>query len=183
MGARMRIFVSILAAAAVVTAISGCAASAGAAATAQNQCQITHDALAKVVVGSISAPYKRGKICYFGIGKNSGKHGAPLGLISNDVVQVAYKRTDVASLYRAATGLPGTKPLDRVGSAAEYWDRSDGNAQVFARTSDAFCWVIPDFSSATEAGLDEQTGARIISKADVPVLAAKLGGVCTALFG
>jgi hypothetical protein len=178
----MRSTIALVALLLVVAGLSGCTSSPTGPATSANQCAIAETAFAKIVKAPLSSPYKSAKFCYFGIGKNSTKRGDALSLLSGDMVQVAYSRSNVDSLYRAATQLP-SQSLSGVGSEAVYWDRGDGQAQVFARTSSASCWVLTNFNSASEVGLQKPAGSRVIGKADVRRFASELGTVCNALFG
>jgi hypothetical protein len=69
-----------------------------------------------------------------------------------------------------------------VGTEARYYDGGNGDPQIFARTSNAFCDVQTFFNDASEVGLTKPSGSRTITAADVPKLASELGIVCTALF-
>jgi hypothetical protein len=144
--------------------------------------------LAKFVSGTMSAPYQKGYICYFGVGPNGTKSGATLAQQYGDVVVVQYTTTDVDGEYRAASqnyGGPGIKNLSGVGTKAQYWGglNNEGSPQVFARTAGAFCLVQTRFNEATEVGLTSPGGSSVFAGADMPKVAAEVGGVCSALFG
>jgi hypothetical protein len=179
----MRRVVLLIGAALVVTAISGCSTTTHNEATYANACSIARDAFAKILAVPLSQPYRVGRFCQFGIAKNSTKHGAAIGVLSIDGVEVAYNRSHVDSLYQVATTFPGNRPLRGIGNDALYWDSGDGHVQVFARTQVAYCWVSPNLASASEVGLSPSTGSSTISRTDLPTLANKLGTVCKALFG
>jgi hypothetical protein len=195
----VRKYIPLITLALVATALSGCAAassgsgsgsgsagagSSGAGATAANQCSIARDALAKVVSGTMSAPYLKGTVCFFGVGPNASKTGAALAQDYSDSVTVSYVTTSDADTQYQGTILAygGSKPLSGVGSAARYHDGGNGNPQVFAETSSSFCDIQTYFNDASEVGLTKPSGSRTIAAADVPKLASELGAVCTALF-
>lgn len=195
--------VSLITLALAATLLSGCAAAApsggtgasgggasgsgsgsGTVANSGNECSIAHDALAKVVTGTLSAPYQKGDTCYFGVGPNGTKSGSALAGLYGDSANVRYTTTAVASEYQGAkVAYSGSKPLTGVGTEAAYYDGGNGNPQVIAHTSGGFCDVQTSFNDATEVGLKKPSGSRTIAEADVPKLAADLGAVCTALFG
>jgi hypothetical protein len=158
--------------------------SSGSGATAANACTTAHTALAKVVTASLSAPYEKDNVCYFGVGPNGSQSGSALAQLYGDSVFVGYSTSDVASQYQAAAAAySGSKNLSGVGTQAEYYDGGNGNPQVVARSSGALCTVQTNFNDAAEVGLSKPSDSRTIAAADVPKLASKLGGVCTALFG
>ena len=200
----MRESVTLLTLIVAVTLLSGCAASssagtgtgsgnAGSAAsgpgggggvTSANECSVAHDALAKVVTGGLSAPYQKDDVCYFGVGPNGSKSGASLAQIFADSVNVRYITSDVDSQYQGAKlAYGGSTALSGVGTEAQYYDGGNGNPQVFARTSTAFCDVQTNFNDASEVGLTAPAGSRTIAAADVPKLASSIGAVCSKLFG
>jgi hypothetical protein len=162
----------------------GSSTKSGGGVTAANQCDIAHDALAKVVIATLSSGYLKGDVCYFGVGPNGTVSGSALAELYGDSVYVAYTTSDVDSQYQsAAAAYSGSKKLGGVGSQAQYYDGGNGNPQIVARTSGALCTVQTNFNSATEVGLSKPSDSRTIAAADVPKLASDLGGVCTALFG
>ncbi|MDP9027686.1 MAG: hypothetical protein M3N46_09015, partial [Actinomycetota bacterium] len=145
---------------------------------------IAHDALAKFVAGPLSAPYQKDETCYFGVGPNGSKTGTALMQIFGDSVNVRLVTTNVGDQYQAANiAYGGSQPLAGVGSEAKFYDGGNGNPQVFARTSKAFCDVQTNFNDASEVGLTKPSGSRTIAEVDVPKLASSVGAVCTALFG
>jgi hypothetical protein len=149
-----------------------------------NACGIARTALAKVVTASLSAPFEKDNVCYFGVGQNAGTSGSALTHLYGDSVFMGYSTSDVDSQYQAAAAAySGSKKLSGVGMQAQYYDGGNGNPQVVARTSGALCSVQTNFNDATEVGLSKPTGSRTIAAVDVPKLADELGGVCSALFG
>ncbi|HEX4444114.1 MAG TPA: hypothetical protein VHZ81_11125 [Galbitalea sp.] len=147
-------------------------------------CSTAHDALAKVVTGALSAPYQRADTCNFGVGPNGGLSGVALGALYGDGVVVKFDSPDTGSNYQAALdAYAGSKSLSGVGTAAKYYDGGNGDPQVFAKSATAFCLVQTSFNDATEVGLSKPGGSRTIAAADAPGLAAKLGAICSALFG
>jgi hypothetical protein len=153
-------------------------------ATSGDVCSIARTALAKVVTASLSQPYQRGDTCNFGVGPNGNASGPALGALYGDSVVVKYDSPDTGSNYQAALdAYGGSKSLGSVGTAAEYYDGGNGDPQVFAKTATAFCLVQTSFNDATEVGLSKPSGARNIGAPDVAGLAAKIGAVCSALFG
>jgi hypothetical protein len=163
---------------------SGSNSGSGPGATAANVCSVAHTALAKVVTGSLSAPYQKDNVCYFGVGSNGSQSGSALAKLYADSVYVGYTTSDVDSQYQAAAAAySGSKKLSGVGTEAQYYDGGNGNPQVVAKTSGALCTVQTNFNDATEVGLSKPTDSRTIAAADVPKLASELGGVCSALFG
>jgi hypothetical protein len=173
----------------VALALTGCSAATpgggdAAGSTKPNACAIAHDALAKVVTAPLSAPYLKGDTCYFGVGPNGSQSGARLAQNLSDSVFVRYSTSDPAGDFSGGKiAYSGSKTLSGVGSEAAYYDGGNGNPQVLARTSNAFCSVQTNFNDASEVGLTKPSGSRTIAETDVPKLAADLGGVCTALFG
>jgi hypothetical protein len=132
----------------------------------------------------LSAPYQKGDTCYFGVGPHGSQTGAALAQNLSDSVFVRYSTSDPTGDYTGGKiAYSGSKPLSGVGSEAVYYDGGNGNPQVLAHTSSAFCSVQTNFNDASEVGLSKPTDSRTIAAADVPKLAADLGGVCTALFG
>jgi hypothetical protein len=164
---------------------SGSGSKSGGAATSGSQCATARTALAKVVTSTLSQPYQRADVCNFGVGPNGNLSGAALGALYGDGVVVKYDASDADnSNYQAALdAYGGAKSLSGVGTAAQYYDGGNGDPQVFARTATAFCMVQTSFNDATEVGLSKPSGSRTIGASDVPALAAKLGAICTALFG
>jgi hypothetical protein len=118
------------------------------------------------------------------VGPNGGQSGAGLAQNLSDSVFVRYSTSDPTGDFTGGKmAYSGSKPLAGVGSEAAYYDGGNGNPQVLARTSRAFCSVQTYFNAASEVGLTKPSGSRTIAEADVPKLAADLGAVCTALFG
>lgn len=190
---RKTVALTLAAIAVTASALTGCSAATpsgtspgggGGSATSANACATAHDALAKVVTATLSAPYQKGDTCYFGVGPNGGQSGAALAQNLSDSVFVRYSTSDPSGDYAGGKiAYSGSKPLSGVGSEAVYYDGGNGNPQVLAHTSGAFCSVQTNFNAASEVGLTKPSGSRTIAESDVPKLAADLGGVCTALFG
>jgi hypothetical protein len=165
-------------------ASGGSGSNSGSGATAANACEIAHTALAKVVTATLSAPYEKDSVCYFGVGPNGSQSGSALAQLYGDSVYVGYSTSDVDSQYQAAAAAySGSKTLGGVGTQAQYYDGGNGNPQIVARTSGALCTVQTSFNNASEVGLSKPSDSRTIAASDVPRLASALGGVCTALFG
>jgi hypothetical protein len=166
------------------TGNAGGSSQSGSGATSANQCSIANDALKKFVTGALSQPYQRGDTCHFGVGPNANLSGAALVALYGDAVVVKFDSPDTGDNYQAAIdAYGGSKPLGGVGSEAQYYDGGNGDPQVFAKSASAFCLVQTSFNDATEVGLSKPAAGRNIAEADVPGLAAKIGTVCSALFG
>lgn len=165
------------------------ASSSGSGATSATECAVAGKALASFVSGTMSSPYQKGDDCYFGVGPNGTLSGATLAQQYGDVIVVQFGTTDVDSNFTAAQQTygsgSGVENLSGVGTEAHYWGglNDEATPQVWARTSGAYCIIQTHINSAAEVGLSSPAGSAVIAKLDMPGLAAKFGGVCSALFG
>jgi hypothetical protein len=163
-------------------------AASGSTATSSDQCMIAAKVLAKFVTAPLSSPYQKGENCFFGVGPNGTKSGSVLAQQLVDSIIVKYTANDVNNDYQSAQlnygGESNVGTLSGVGTKANYWGGLEGNSspQVWARSGNAVC-IVQTHIKAAEVGLTSASASADVAKSDVPNLAAKVGGICAALFG